>query len=313
MTWSLAHMPDLTGRTAVITGPSLGGLGYVTARELARAGAPVILAGRTWGRLDESEAALRREVPGARTEKVALDLADLQAVRAGAEAIGDAAYELGGPLRLLVNNAGVMATPRQETVDGYDLQLATNHVGPFLLTGLLLPLLAETAGPTPSRVVTVSSLMHHRTGVAPGRFVAPEGRYAAWDVYAKSKLANLLFTYELDRRLRAAGLPVQAMAAHPGISATHLVGNGPARRWGRVSPIAQRAANVVFQPAEAGAEPTLMAATADVDGGTYVGPGKRFETAGAPRQVRASRLARDRAAQEMLWRVSEQATGLTYP
>jgi len=310
MTWSTADIPDLTGTTAVVTGPTRGGLGYFTALELARAGARVVLAGRSWAKLDDAAAGIREAVPGAATDKVALDLADLHAVRAGAEAIADAAFELGAPLRLLVNNAGVMAVPHRRTPDGLELQMATNHFGPFLLTGLLLPTLAESGD---ARVVTVSSALHRTARRAPLDYpTAPGGRYSPWGVYGQSKLANLLFTYELDRRLRAAGLPVGALAAHPGVADTHLVGNGPATRWGGLSAVLSRGAALVSQSAEAGAWPTLMAATADLPGGTYVGPG-RFEAAGPPKVVSSSRVSRDRDAQRALWQLSEQTTGIAYP
>ncbi|MEX0428231.1 oxidoreductase [Nocardioides sp. DS6] len=311
MTWSTASIPDLSGTIAVVTGPTAGGIGWHTARGLASHGAAVILAGRSWERLDAADKALHDAVPTARTEKVALDLADLRSVRAGAEAIADAAYELGGPLRLLVNNAGVMATPPQRTVDGLDLQLATNHFGPFLLTGLLLESLVASGS---GRVVTVASLMHKMARRAPLSYpTVPVGRYSAWGTYAQSKLANLLFTYELDRRVRAAGLPITAVAAHPGYADTHLVANGPMARWGRFSSIGQAASSAVAQTPEAGSWPTLMAATADLPRASYVGPGGPFELAGPPRPVSASRLARDPDAARALWELSEQTTGIAYP
>ncbi|MEP9382195.1 oxidoreductase [Nocardioides sp. KR10-350] len=313
MTWGISDLPDLGGRTAVVTGPSVGGIGWYVARGLASHRAGVILAGRSWARLDEAEKALRDAVPDARTDKVMLDLADLQSVRAGAEAIGDAAYELGGQLHLLVNNAGVMATPQKRTVDGLDLQLATNHFGPFLLTGLLLESLAESGS---GRVVTVSSLMHRFARTAPLRYpTVAVGRYSAWGAYCQSKLANLLFVAELDRRLRAAGLPVSAVAAHPGYADTRLVANGPLTRWGvgRAATIGQAVSSAVAQSPESGALPVLMAATADLPGGTYVGPGGPFEVSGPPRVVRPSRPARDPDAARALWELSEQTTGIAYP
>jgi len=313
MTWGIADVPDLSGRTAVVTGPTLGGIGYFTALELARGGAGVVLAGRSWGRLDEAEKQLRDDVPGARTEKVLLDLADLQSVRAAGEAINDAAYELGGPLHLLVNNAGVMATPRARTVDGLDLQLATNHFGPFLLTGLLLEsLVASGAG----RIVTVSSLMHRFARKAPLAYpTVAVGRYSPWGVYSQSKLANLLFTAELQRRLAAAGVPVTAYAAHPGYADTRLVANGPLAKWGagRLASIGQAVSSAVAQSPQAGALPTLMAATADLEPGAFVGPGGPLGLNGAPTLDTPSRLARDPDAARALWELSEQTTGIAYP
>lgn len=219
MTWSLSDMPDQSGRTAVVTGVSRGGIGHHTALELARRGARVVLAGRTPDRLEAAEAAITAQVPGAALERLVVDLADLSSVRAAAEEAASL-----GPLHLLVNNAGVMATGHQRTADGLELQMATNHFGPFLLTGLLLPRLVAGGD---GRVVTVSSQMHRSARSAPvGDPHVQHGRYLRWPTYAQTKLANLLFTFELDRRLAAADLPVRALAAHPGFAGTHLVVNG---------------------------------------------------------------------------------------
>lgn len=304
MTWSPADLPDLPGKTVVVTGPSLGGIGYYTALALARAGAQVVLAGRTWSKLDAAEAAIREQVPGARTEKVALDLADLASVRTGAAAIADIA-----PIDVLINNAGIMAVPHRRTVDGLESQLATNHFGPFLLTGLLLPALVEAGG---ARVVTVSSIGHHGARSAPLSYpTVAVGRYSRMGVYAQTKLANLLFTFELDRRLKAAGVPVEALAAHPGFATTRLIENGTS--FGALSGLADRAYPLIAQTPEHGAWPTLMAATADLPGGVLVGPGGLLQTQGAPQVVRSSRLAQDPAAARALWELSEQTTGISYP
>jgi len=304
MTWAPADIPDLAGKTVVVTGPTIGGIGFHTALELARAGAQVVLAGRTWSKLDAAEAAIRDEVLGARTEKVALDLANLASVRTGAAAIADVA-----PLDILVNNAGIMAVPHARTVDGLESQLATNHFGPFLLTGLLLPALAETGA---GRVVTVSSIGHHGARRAPLSYpTVAVGRYSRMGVYAQTKLANLLFTYELDRRLRAAGLPVKALAAHPGFATTRLIANGTS--FGPLSALADRAYPLIAQTPAEGAWPSLMAATADLPGGDFVGPGGPFQTQGAPKLVRSSRVSRDAAAARALWELSEQTTGISYP
>ncbi|WP_114424008.1 oxidoreductase [Nocardioides houyundeii] len=305
--WSPAEIGDLTGRTALVTGPSLGGLGHHTALELARHGARVVLAGRTRAKLDETAQAVRAEVPAAALEKLVVDLASLDSVRrAGQDA---AAY---GPLHLLVNNAGVMAPAYQRTVDGLELQMATNHFGPFLLTGLLLPQLTESGE---GRVVTVSSQMHRRARTAPlDDPRTPRGSYKRWPEYAESKLANLLFTFELDRRARSRGLPVKALAAHPGISGTHLVANGrTGRSAGGLASILDAATKAVSQSAERGAWPVLMAATADLPGGSYCGPGGFGQLSGPPRLVGCTPLARDEMAQRRLWEISEQTVGLTYP
>jgi NAD(P)-dependent dehydrogenase (short-subunit alcohol dehydrogenase family) len=305
-TWQLADIPDQAGRTHLVTGPSVGGIGFTTALELARRGARVILAGRRDEALREAEDAVRREVAGAELVRVTLDLASLESVRAAAREVADL-----GPLDVLVNNAGVMATPRRTTVDGLDLQLATNHAGPFLLTGLLLPqLAASTAG----RVVSVSSLAHRSARRAPAALSSPSGRYSRWGTYGQSKLANLLFTHELDRRAREAAVPVKALAAHPGVSGTHLVANGQVgRSSGGLASILDAVVKVVTQPAERGAWPTLMAATADLPGGTFCGPGGLGETGGAPQVVTGSSLSQDPDAARALWELSEQVTGISYP
>jgi NAD(P)-dependent dehydrogenase (short-subunit alcohol dehydrogenase family) len=285
----------------------VGGLGHHTALELARRGARVVLAGRTGSRLDETEAAIRTEVPAAELERAVVDLSDLGSVRRGAAGLASL-----GPIDVLVNNAGVMGTPYSRTADGLELQLATNHFGPFLLTGLLLPqLVASGAG----RVVAVSSQFHRATRTAPLGDPRVERRYSRWPTYARTKLANLLFTYELDRRARHAGLPVEALAAHPGFAGTHLAANGQyGRSSGGIATILDAAIKAVSsQPADLGAWPSLMAATADLPGGTYVGPSGLGEMRGAPGIVTSSRLSHDEDAQRRLWELSERTTGTSYP
>ncbi|SDE12262.1 oxidoreductase [Nocardioides lianchengensis] len=304
--WSLADVPDQTGRTVVVTGTSVGGLGHHTALELARRGARVVLSGRTPSKVEETDAAIRAEVPDAALERLQVDLASLESVRRAA----DAASAL-GPIDVLVNNAGVMGTPYSRTEDGLELQLATNHFGPFLLTGLLLPqLLASGAG----TVVTVSSQFHRYARSAPLGDPRVEGRYSKWPAYGQTKLANLLFTYELDRRLRHASLPVRALAAHPGFAGTHLAANGQygRARGGRAS-ILDAAIRAVSQSAAAGAWPTLMAATADLPGATYCGPAGLGEMAGVPQVVTSSRRSYDEVAQRRLWELSQDVTGIRYP
>jgi NAD(P)-dependent dehydrogenase (short-subunit alcohol dehydrogenase family) len=309
MTWTPEEMPDQSGRTAVVTGPTAGGLGYYTALELLRRGGRVVLAGRSVATLDEAAAGLLREVPGGEVERLVLDLTSLAAVRTAA-----AEAQALGTIDLLVNNAGVMATPYSRTVDGLEVQMATNHFGPFLLTGLLLPQLALSDD---ARVVTVSSGMHRMARSAPLAEPRTEphgyGPLGTWQVYAQTKLANLLFTYELERRLRVADLPVKALAAHPGVATTQLVRNGPLTRmrWGR--PVVETAMRAVFQTPAAGAWPTLMAATADLPGGTYTGPGRPGELAGPAKVVGSSRRAHSPADQVALWELSERTVGLTYP
>ncbi|MBM9458571.1 SDR family NAD(P)-dependent oxidoreductase [Nocardioides sp. zg-536] len=307
MTWNVADLPDQSGRTIVVTGPTLGGLGHHTALELARRGARVVLGGRTPAKVEETAQAIRAEVPDAQLDAVHLDLASLASVRAAA-----AAAEQLGPIDVLVNNAGVMATPYSRTADGLELQMATNHFGPFLLTGLLLPQLVASGD---GRVVTVSSLMHNIAGRAPLAEPSEEsGRYQRWRVYGQTKLANLLFTTELDRRLREKELPVRALAAHPGFAGTHLAANGQyGRSRGGIASILDGTIRAVSQPAAAGAWPTLMAVTEDLPGDTFVGPGRRGQMAGPPRVVGRSKLAQDEAAAQRLWDLSERTVDLTYP
>ncbi|PVG84289.1 short-chain dehydrogenase [Nocardioides gansuensis] len=321
--WTLADIPDQTGRTIVVTGPSLGGIGYHTALELTRKGARVVLAGRSEEKLAAADAAIRKEVHDAALEHLVVDLADLSSVRrAGAAAV------VLGRIDVLVNNAGIMATPHRLTVDGLESQMATNHFGPFLLTGLLLPQLVATDDGSKEgsreerregRVVTVSSLMHRAARQAPLHDPRSRRRYQRWPAYGESKLANLLFTYELDRRARDAGLPLKALAAHPGLSGTHLTVNGmfahshlgEAPR--RPAAILDAAVKAVSQSAAAGAWPSLMAATADLPGSTYVGPSGRGELRGPPMIVSSRRLSHDREAQRRLWEISEETVGLSYP
>jgi NAD(P)-dependent dehydrogenase (short-subunit alcohol dehydrogenase family) len=305
--WRLEDMPDQAGRTVVVTGTTVGGLGFVTALELARRGARVVLAGRSVARLEEAERAILEQVPDASLERLEVDLSDLASVR---RAAADAAAF--GALDALVNNAGVMGTAYTRTGDGLELQMATNHFGPFLLTGLLLPQLISSED---ARVVSVSSPMHRTARKAPLDDPRQQrGRYARWPVYGQTKLATLLFTFELDRRARRAELPVKALAAHPGFSATHLAANGRYGRsaGGRAS-ILDATVRAVAQPAHMGALPTLMAATADLPGTTYCGPSGWQESRGLPTVVGCSRRALDEDAQRELWEISQRTTGITYP
>jgi NAD(P)-dependent dehydrogenase (short-subunit alcohol dehydrogenase family) len=286
--WTAADLPALDGRTIVVTGAN-SGLGRVTARELARAGARVILAVRDTAK---GEAAAT-EMPGA-VEVRPLDLADLGSVRAFA-----GAWE--GDLDVLVNNAGVMATPERRTSDGFELQIATNHLGPFALTNLLLPHITD-------RVVTVSSGMHRTGKIRLDDLNWEHGRYQRWAAYNQSKLANLLFTGELQRRLDAAGSAVRAVAAHPGYAATnlqHQTGNA-------VEDVLMTIGNWVFaQTDEMGALPILYAATQDLPGNSYVGPDGFQEGRGHPKLVGRSAAANDAETARRLWELSERLTGVT--
>ncbi|MFJ3883335.1 oxidoreductase [Streptomyces sp. NPDC090077] len=305
--WNATRIPDQSGRTAVVTGAN-SGIGHVTARELARHGATVVLACRSAARGRAALNLLRGEVPGARAEFLELDLADLSSVREFARAF----TRRHPALDLLVNNAGVMALPYGRTADGFETQFGVNHLGHFALTGLLLPrLLAAAPG---ARIVTVSSGFHvlGRAG-AEGPFGSEEHDYRRWTAYGRSKTANLLFTHELARRLTAAGSPVTAAAAHPGYASTNLHA-GAAALEGR-SPLSRVLAlgnAVLAQPAASGALPTLYAATAPgVPQDGFFGP--RLGWRGAPVRSWRAGWTLDDMAGERLWAASEKSTGITYP
>ena len=216
MTWTKEDIPDQTGRIAVVTGAN-SGLGAITARELAKAGADVVMACRNTSKGDDVAADIRRQAPGSTVEVAELDLADLTSVHSFAEGLGHERLDL------LVNNAGLMAIPRRETKDGFEMQLGTNHLGHFALTGLLVDRLERTPEP---RVVTVSSGAHHMARGINFDDLQSTKRYFRWTAYSQSKLANLLFAFELERRAQAAGSPLRSMAAHPGYAATNLQTRG---------------------------------------------------------------------------------------
>jgi NAD(P)-dependent dehydrogenase (short-subunit alcohol dehydrogenase family) len=300
--WTYDDIGDLEGRRALVTGVT-SGLGAAVVEALAGHGAEVVMAARNQRKLAGTIADLRQRVQDPLVRPLLLDLADQSSVRRAAEEA--ATY---GPLHLLVNNAGVMATPYSRTVDGFELQMATNFFGHFALTGLLLPQLVAGS----ARVVSVASQGHRMARKAP--LTDPRvqvGRYHRWTVYGQTKLANLLFTFELDRRARAAGLPVTAVAAHPGFAATGLMASGQRGHAGGT--ILDAAFSLLGQAPSQGALPLLMAATADLPGGTYVGPTGPGETRGAPGIVGTSRLARDPGAAHELWELAQRATAVTYP
>src|SRR4051812_21940576 len=303
--WSTADIPSQQGRVAVVTGTN-SGLGFVTARELARAGATVLMTSRNPARGADAEQRLRADVPGADVHLEALDLASLASVREFAARVR-AAYD---GLDILVNNAGVMAIPRATTADGFEMQFGTNHLGHFALTGLLLPALLEQKD---SRVVTVSS-SGHKAGTINFNDLLSEKSYWSWRAYTQSKLANLLFAYELQRRLTAAGATTISVAAHPGYSATNLQAVGPQQSGNKVMGLLMNLGNVVFgQSADDGALPQLYAATAsDVEGGQYFGPSKLLESRGAPKLVDSTSRSKDPETAARLWSVSEELTGVRY-
>jgi NAD(P)-dependent dehydrogenase (short-subunit alcohol dehydrogenase family) len=285
-----ANLPDLEGRTFVITGAN-SGIGLGAARALGAAGATVVLAVRDRAKGEQAAATIAGPA-----EVRELDLADLSSVRAFAEAWD-------GPLDVLINNAGVMAPPEGRTKDGFELQIGTNHLGHFALTNLLLPRIAD-------RVVNVSSFGHRGGRISLDDLNWDRRRYRRWGAYNQSKLANLLFTLELQRRLAADGSDVRAVAAHPGYTATHLQGHTQSRLQGGFLALTNR---LVAQSAEMGALPTVYAATEDIPGGSYVGPSDLFELRGKPKLVGRTSRASDGDMARALWDLSERLTGVRYP
>ncbi|HTR73355.1 MAG TPA: oxidoreductase [Solirubrobacteraceae bacterium] len=299
--WTSEQIPDQSGRVAIVTGAN-SGLGLVAARELAGHGAHVVLACRNAAKGEAAVAEIEAVAPDARVELASLDLSSLASVQKFAD--GYLAAHDG--LDLLINNAGLMAPPRGETADGFELQFGTNHLGHFALTGRLI---GAMEGRTDARVVALSSIAH-RTGKIKFDDLQSERRYSRWRAYGQSKLADLMTALELDRRLRAAGSTVKSVAAHPGYSATNLQTTAP--------PLIDRAVMrftnaIAAQSADAGALATLYAATyPDLQGGEFVGPDGFFELRGHPHVVTPNRAARDQDVSARLWQVSEELTGVRF-
>jgi NAD(P)-dependent dehydrogenase (short-subunit alcohol dehydrogenase family) len=298
--WTTADIPDQTGRVAVITGANTG-LGYETALALADHGAHVVLAVRNLEKGKDAAARITAKSPHADVALQELDLTSLESVRAAADQLRSAHDRID----LLINNAGVMWTPKSTTKDGFELQFGTNHLGHFAFTGLLLDRLLPVAG---SRVVTVSSMGHRIRADIHFDDLQWERGYSRVGAYGQAKLANLLFTYELQRRLAPQGTTI-AVAAHPGGSRTELTRNLPG--------FVERVAFLIeplFQGADMGALPTLRAATdPGVLGGQYYGPDGFGEQRGYPKIVASSEKSHDVAVQRRLWAVSEELTGVVYP
>ncbi len=304
MTWTASDIPAQTGRTAIITG--VGGIGFETGLALARAGGDIILAGRNVAKGRASADRIRAAVPHAAIRFELLDLASLASVEDFAARMLSARQ----PLHLLVNNAGVMAPPiRRETTDGHELQFGTNHLGHFALTVRLLPLLliAQSA-----RVVSVSSVAHRRGSIDFEDLQALR-KYNPSLAYAQSKLANLMFALELNRRATAAGSTLMSNGAHPGVARTELFTNGPGRK-GMASLVGRMLLPLIGQSPAHGALPILFAATSpDARGGTYHGPSGFAELKGPPTEARVAPQANDEAAARRLWKVSEDLTHLKWP
>ena len=300
----------MDGRTAIVTGAN-SGIGLAGSRALARAGATVVMACRSVERGERARADVEADVPGADLEVRECDLGDLDSVRAFAEGFRSDHDDL----HVLCNNAGVMAIPRRETADGFETQFGVNHLGHFALTGHLLDTLRGTGtGPAgPARVVTQSSGLHEG-GRIDFEDLQGEREYDPWDAYGQSKLANLLFAYELQRRLRTADADVESLGCHPGYAATDLQRRGPEMRGSTLRLWAMKLANAVFaQSAERGAWPMLYAATApEASGGDYVGPGGLMDMRGHPETQRSSDRSYDRGTARRLWDVSEDLTGVRY-
>ncbi len=287
--WSTDGLPSQAGRTVIITGAT-SGIGFAAAKVLVDKGARVVLAVRNQTKGADAVARL-----GGLAEVRPLDLADLSSVRAFADGWD-------GPVDLLINNAGVMAVPLSRTAEGFELQLGTNHLGHFALTNLLLPHLTD-------RVVSVSSNAHRMGHIDLTDLNWERRPYKQWPAYGQSKLANLLFLLELERRLTAAGSTVRATAAHPGYARTNLQGHSGNAWADRATMVVTK---VIGQPASHGAWPTLFAATEDLPGGSYVGP-SFGEIRGLPKLVGRTPEASDPEVAKRLWTVSEELTGVRFP
>ena len=300
--WSVYSIPDCSDTTVVITGAN-SGLGFEATATLARNGAHVIMACRSTDRAESARKEIEETVENATLTVRELDLGSLESVRSFAETVTREFDQID----ILCNNAGVMAVPWAGTEDGFETQIGVNHLGHFALTGQLLE--ALTAAPEP-RVVTHSSKMHRR-GKIDFEDIHGKERYDRWDAYGQSKLANLLFAYELDRRY---GDAVTSVACHPGWAATNLQRRAPEQMGSRFRVGLMKLANrLIAQPAEEGALPMLYAATApDVEGGDYIGPGGRLQLRGSPEKQRSSSRSYDEADARRLWELSEELTGVEY-
>jgi len=303
--WTVENMPDLTGKVAIVTGAN-SGLGYEVARALAYKGATLIMACRDAKKGEEAVLKLRQEFPKAKLELMPLDLADLNSIRSFAETFS----QKYSTLDILCNNAGVMAIPYRQTAQGFEMQFGTNHLGHFALTGLLLPVILKT--PNQPRIVTTSSALH-RSGQINFADLASKNSYSPGGAYSQSKLANLLFAYELQRQLTAKGSNAISTAAHPGYAATNLQAAGPLMTGSALRLRLMQVASLLAQSAAMGALPTIYAATAaGVQGGEYFGPAGFMEMRGYPKAVRSNERSYDTELAKKLWAVSEELTGVSF-
>ena len=303
--WTADDIPNLSGKTIVVTGGN-SGIGYEAAKQFARKGADVVVACRDMQKAQAAIASITADQRTASVEAMPLDLASLESVRS----FGAAFLVRHKALNVLCNNAGVMALPYRKTADGFEMQFGTNHLGHFALTGLLLERLLATPA---ARVVNVSSGAH-RMGSIHFDDLQWERGYRKWAAYGQSKLANLLFTYELQRKLNAAAANAISVACHPGYAATNLQAAGPRMEgstW--MESLSEFANRVAAQSAAMGALPTVYAATApDVCGGDYIGPDGIAELWGNPKKVQSNSRSHDTAVAAKLWEISEKLTGVRY-
>ncbi len=303
--WTEADIPDLTGQLAVVTGAN-SGLGLQTARALAARGAKVVMACRNAQKAADAADGIRRDVPTAQLDVRALDLANLASVQRFAESL----LAEGSRIDLLINNAGLMAVPFARTADGFEMQMGTNHLGHFALTGHLLPAMKEGG-----RIVSLSSVMHLATpGIRLDDLNWEKRRYLRWIAYGDSKLADLMYAFELARRLKRNNQSQIAVAAHPGYSDTNLQYVAADVKQSAFERLIWRTANgMMAQKAEFGSLPTLRAATdKNISNGDFIGPGSFFGLRGYPVKVGCRRLARNEEVARQLWEVSEKLTGVKY-
>ena len=309
--WTAENIPDKSGRVAIVTGAN-SGTGFEVAKELAGAGAHVVMGCRNLEKAEDARTKILKAIPEASLEIIQLDLSDPTSVRSFSTIYRN--YHK--TLDILCNNAGIMMVPnRMETVDGFELQLGTNHFGHFALTGLLLDLITPVDG----RVVTMSSLAHAYGSIEFENLQWDKGPYSTTGAYGRSKLANLLFTYELHRRLTQSGSNIKALASHPGWSRTNLqstgMNTGEKTILSRISRFGISIMNpILAQSAHIGALPMLYAATStDAQSGEYYGPGGRGEMRGYPKKVTSNESSHDESVAKELWEVSEKSTGVSFP